>query len=138
MLPLAELWARSLGGPSVARKKLKSFLREKLDRFHDLRNDPGSDYTSGLSPYLHFGQISPLYIALEAAKQGQGPGLDSFLEELIVRRELSHNFVHYNPDYDQYEGLANWARATLERHARDPREFLYSLEDFDQAQTIAS
>jgi deoxyribodipyrimidine photo-lyase len=123
------------GGPSAARKKLKSFLREKLDHFHDLRNDPTLDYTSGLSPYLHFGQISPLYVALEASKKGEGPGLDAFLEELIVRRELAQNFTHYNPQYDQYEGLANWAKATLEQHAGDPREYLYSLEEFEQART---
>jgi len=123
------------GGPSVARKRLRKFLADKLDRFDDLRNDPSLDFTSGLSPHLHFGQISPLFVALEAIKRGQGPGLDSFLEELIVRRELSHNFVHYNDSYDQYEGLANWARATLELHADDPRDFVYSLEEFEQART---
>jgi deoxyribodipyrimidine photo-lyase len=127
--------AGARGGPSAARKKLKSFLDRKLDRFHDLRNDPTLDFTSGLSPYLHFGQISPLFIALEAAKHGQGPGLDAFLEELIVRRELAHNFTHYNPDYDQYEGLANWAQTTLEEHANDPRDFVYSREAFEQART---
>jgi deoxyribodipyrimidine photo-lyase len=88
-----------------------------------------------LSPYLHFGQISPLFIALEALKKDPGPGLDSFLEELIVRRELSHNFVHFNASYDQYEGLANWARTTLELHADDARDFVYSLEEFEQGQT---
>ena len=123
------------GGPSVARKKLKSFVANKLDRFHDLRNDPTLEYTSGLSPYLHFGQISPLFVALEALKSGPGPGLDSFLEELIVRRELSYNFVHYNASYDQYEGLANWARTTLELHADDPRAYVHSLEEFEQART---
>ena len=123
------------GGPSIARKKLKLFLRDKLSHFHDLRNDPTLSFTSGLSPYLHFGQISPLFVALEALKYGQGPGLDSFLEELIVRRELSHNFVHYNPQYDQYEGLHDWARTTLKLHAGDPREFVYGLDDFEQART---
>jgi deoxyribodipyrimidine photo-lyase len=123
------------GGTSAARKKLKSFLRDKLERFDDLRNDPTLDYTSGLSPYLHFGQVSPLYIALEAARQGAGPGLDAFLEELIVRRELSHNFTHYNSDYDQYEGLPVWAKTTLEQHADDPREYVYSREEFEQART---
>ena len=123
------------GGPSAARKRLRKFLADKLDHFADLRNDPTCDYTSGLSPYLHFGQISPLFIALEALKKDPGPGLDSFLEELIVRRELSHNFVHFNAGYDQYEGLASWARTTLELHADDPRDFLYSLEEFEQART---
>jgi len=123
------------GGPSVARKILKSFLADKLDRFHDRRNDPTLNFTSGLSPYLHFGQVSPLFIALEAHKQPSGPGRDAFLEELIVRRELSHNFTHYNANYDQYEGLANWARATLEQHADDPREHLYSREQFERAET---
>ncbi len=122
-------------GTQAALKRLHDFLKHKLCHFHDLRNDPGQDYTSGLSPYLHFGQISPLYIALEARKQEPGPGLDSFLEELIVRRELAQNFVHYNPHYDQFKGLAAWAQRTLNFHARDKRDVVYTLETLERAQT---
>lgn len=122
------------GGTRAAKKRLRTFLSDKIDHFADLRNDPSQDYTSGLSPYLHFGQISPLYVALQADKT-DSPGKASFLEELIVRRELAFNFVHYNPKYDQYEALAPWALRTLNFHARDKREYVYTLEQFENACT---
>jgi len=123
------------GGTKAAQRRLRDFLRHKLVHFHDLRNDPGRPYTSGLSPYLHFGQISPLYLALEARKHGDGAGLTAFLEELIVRRELAHNFVHYNRHYDRYQGVAAWAQRTLNLHARDKRDPCYGQEVLEQAQT---
>jgi deoxyribodipyrimidine photo-lyase len=122
------------GGPGEARKRLKLFLRDKLDHFGRLRNDPALDATSHLSPYLHFGQISPLRIALEASKTG-GPGVPAFLEELIVRRELSLNFVHYNEHYDAYDGLPFWARKTLAAHAEDARPAVYSKAELTAAAT---
>ena len=106
-----------VGGTGAAKKRLRHFLAHKINRFTDLRNDPSQNYTSGLSPYLHFGQISPLYVALQADRT-ESPGKASFLEELIVRRELAFNFVHYNQRYDQYEGLAPWALRTLNFHVR--------------------
>ncbi len=123
------------GGTRAACQRLRDFLQHKLCHFHDLRNDPSRDTSSGLSPYLHFGQISPLYIALEARKLGAGPGLEAFLEELIVRRELAHNFVHYNPYYDQYQGLAPWAQRTLNVHASDKRAVVYARDELEQART---
>ena len=123
-----------VGGTKAAKKRLRTFLAHKIDHFADLRNDPSQDYTSGLSPYLHFGQISPVYVALQADKTSS-PGKACFLEELIVRRELAFNFVHYNPKYDAYEGLAPWALRTLNFHERDKREYVYTLEQFEQANT---
>ncbi|KPK42889.1 MAG: deoxyribodipyrimidine photolyase [Phycisphaerae bacterium SG8_4] len=122
------------GGTSEAKRRLHAFLRDKLDRFAELRNDPTADYVSHMSPYLHFGQISPLYIALKVLKS-PGAGRDSYLEELIVRRELSHNFVYYNNDYDKFACLPPWALNTLTFHRRDKREYVYSLEQFERAQT---
>ena len=122
------------GGTQAAKKRLKAFLKHKIEHFADLRNDPSQDYTSGLSPYLHFGQISPLYVALQTDKV-ESPGKASFLEELIVRRELSFNYVHYNPKYDAYEGLAAWALRTLNFHSRDKREYIFTLEQFERADT---
>ncbi|MGC9517675.1 MAG: deoxyribodipyrimidine photo-lyase [Methanomicrobiales archaeon] len=122
------------GGTSEALKHLKVFLKNKIDLFPDLRNDPTQDYLSHMSPYLHFGQISPLYIALEAIKT-DSPGIDSFLEELIVRRELSMNYVYYNPHYDSLEGLPEWPRKTLREHEADKREYIYSLEELENAKT---
>jgi len=122
------------GGYSSAMNRLQSFLAEGLELYARKRNDPGLDLGSGLSPYLHFGQISPLQVALEASSVG-GPGAESFLEELIVRRELSMNFVFYNPRYDSLDGLPAWALTTLREHAGDRREFLYSLQELEEART---
>jgi deoxyribodipyrimidine photo-lyase len=93
-----------VGGASHARRLLSEFARYKLPDYHERRNDPALDHVSHLAPYLHFGQISPLEVALEVARHS-GPGRQAFLEELIVRRELSLNFVHFEARYDSYEGL---------------------------------
>ena len=122
------------GGTEQAKRRLAEFIRRKLDGYDTRRNDPNLDATSNLSPYLHFGQISPLYIALKVGETS-GSGKDAFLEELIVRRELSFNFVYYNHQYDNYECLPPWARRTLEFHRRDRRESVYSLEEFETART---
>jgi deoxyribodipyrimidine photo-lyase len=122
------------GGREEAKKRFRLFLRERLDRFGDLRNDPSLDYLSHLSPYLHFGQISPVWAALKVAA-GDSPGREAFLEELIVRRELAANFVHYNPRYDSPEGLPAWAKATLREHSRDPRPYLYGRDELEAGRT---
>ncbi len=122
------------GGTKQAKHRLSNFLKNKLDRFADLRNDPTDDYVSNMSPYLHFGQISPLYIALKVSKTSSA-GKDTYLEELIVRRELSHNFVYYNDRYDSFACLEPWAKRTLNFHRSDKREYIYSFEQFEKAQT---
>ncbi len=122
------------GGTQHAKKLLKKFIRNKLDKYDELRNDPGLDYQSHLSPYLHFGQISPVYVA-QQIKKTKSKAADAFLEELIVRRELSHNFVYYNDQYDSYEGLPDWAKRTLNFHKKDKREYHYTLEELEQAKT---
>ena len=134
VLPVTQYFK---GGPSRARQLFKSFLHRRLGRYVDNRNQPQTDDVSHMSPYLHFGQISPLYLAsqisrvedhLQAAKE-------SFLEELIVRRELAMNFVNYAPHYDTYKCLPNWAHKTLAEHRHDPREHLYTRRQLENAQT---
>ena len=122
------------GGTNRAKRHLSDFLQNKLNNFAELRNDPSADCVSNMSPYLHFGQISPLFIALEVSKRSGG-GKNAYIEELIVRRELSHNFVSYNRDYDTYAAMPPWALRTLNFHARDKRQYVYSLEQFEKAQT---
>ncbi len=122
------------GGSKEANKRLKTFIIEKLDHFGDLRNDPSEDYLSCMSPYLHYGQISPIEIALNVLEAGSD-GAEALLEELIVRRELSMNFVYYNQTYDSINCLPNWAMTTLQEHSTDKREYEYSLEEFESAET---
>ncbi len=122
------------GGTKRAKMRLEDFIKTKLDDYDELRNDPSKDYLSNMSPYLHFGQISPLYIALRITEAGS-KGTDSYLEELIVRRELSLNFCFYNPEYDSLNCLPDWASTTLREHRNDPREYLYTMEEFEHAET---
>jgi len=122
------------GGTAQADRRLKDFIKNKLDHYADSRNDPNLDATSNMSPYLHFGQISPLYIALKVM-ESNSPGKNAYLEELIVRRELSYNFVYYNNNYDNFACLPPWAKNTLNFHARDKRTYIYSLAEFENAET---
>lgn len=123
------------GGRIAGEKLLDEFIVTNLDQYAEKRSDPSKDLGSHMSPYLHFGQISPLEIALAVKGTGESTNVSSFLEELIVRRELSWNFTHYNPNYDAFESLPNWAIATLKKHAGDPREFLYTQADLEEAST---
>ena len=112
------------------------FINHRLDEYDSLRNYPERDGQSGLSPYLHFGQISAQRIALAVtAAEAPAASKKAFLEELIVRRELSDNYCFYNKNYDHFEGVPNWAKITLNKHRDDPREFLYSPEQLEQALT---
>jgi len=122
------------GGTKEARNHLEVFLEGKLDQFPELRNDPTLDYLSHMSPYLHFGQISPLFIALKALET-KSPGTEAFLEELIVRRELSVNFVFYNETYDSFEAVPKWAKKTLRDHQKDNRPYTYTLKELESAET---
>ena len=123
-------------GVSEANLVLQNFLNQRLGIYNKLRNDPTQEAQSGLSPYLHFGQISSQRVAL-AVKQKQGniASEEAFLEELIIRRELSDNFCFYNSNYDNPQGFKGWARITLDQHLNDPREYLYSKEEFEYAKT---
>jgi deoxyribodipyrimidine photo-lyase len=125
------------GGIRKAMVLLKAFIDKKLKHYGDLRSDPGLDLGSHMSPYLHFGHISPLDIALRIQRaRGKPPqAKEAFLEELIIRRELSMNFVHYNLAYDSMKCLPGWAEKTLADHKKDRREYIYTLAQFEQART---
>jgi deoxyribodipyrimidine photo-lyase len=125
------------GGTARANALLEEFIAKKIRHYDELRNDPGLDCCSGMSPYLHFGQVSPLAIALRISGERSVPATakGGFLEELIVRRELSMNFVFYNDRYDEYECLPDWAKKTLAEHAEDRRDYLYGPEQWERAGT---
>ena len=145
----------TIGGPSVARKKLKEFVKQKLSSYPESRNHPDADGTSGLSPYLHFGHISVHVIFRELAKAagwspvnvsdkatgkregwwGMSGAAEAFIDQLVTWREVGLNMCCYSADYDKYDSLPDWAKATLAEHGSDRRQYLYSLEDFEQGRT---
>jgi deoxyribodipyrimidine photo-lyase len=123
-------------GEKAARAHLKKFIQEKLARYPEDRNDPNLDGQSNLSPYLHFGHLSPLRAALEV-KNSNAPkeAKEAFLEELIVRRELSDNFCFHQPKYDRVEGFPQWAQKNAAQHRDDRREYLYTPKQLEAAET---
>jgi deoxyribodipyrimidine photo-lyase len=128
------VWIRP--GEREARRALTKFIKHKLPLYEETRNDPAMNGQSDLSPYLHFGQLSAQRVALEVARtDATEDAKDAFLEELIVRRELSDNFCFYNPDYDRFAGFPDWAKKTLDKHRKDPRTYIYSLNQFENGDT---
>ena len=128
---------RFRGGTEAARKRLTAFLRSGLPGYADARNDPSDPQASELSPYLHFGQLSPVEIAIKAqrSKAASDKDKNAFLEELIIRRELACNFVYYTSNYDSFTCLPDWARKTLAEHKSDDRPTRYTRKQLETAQT---
>ena len=126
---------RFAAGEGAARARLDDFVRDALARYGEDRGRPETMAVSHLSPYLHFGQISPVEIALAARRAPASDSRASFIEELIVRRELAMNHAFYAPDYDRYEVLPGWARQTLADHQGDARPHLYTRAQFEAGET---
>ncbi len=133
-----ETWK---GGTHAALKRLKHFVSKMLEEYDTQRNHPEVDGSSCLSPYLHFGHIGPLTIALAVERAAkERPKLkaarEAYFNELIVWRELAVNFaVHHNDSYDSWECAEDWAKKTIADHAKDEREHLYELRDLEHAKT---
>ena len=138
-------WAidRSIGKPGTWRggnkegtRVLRAFIQDKLRQYPEQRNHPEEDGTSRLSPYLHFGHIGPQTVA-HAVQDSDAPGKakQAFLEQLIVRRELSVNFVRFNPHYDSMDCLEPWANRSFAEHHGDRRPVLYDERQLENAET---
>jgi deoxyribodipyrimidine photo-lyase len=146
-------------GEKFARIHLNEFIRDAIGAYSKDRNDPSYDALSGLSPYLHFGQLSSLRVAIEMGQLAGSTGHDlhllhsgkmpqsedapttkigsanALLEEIIVRKELSDNFCYYEDSYDTIGSADKWAKATIQEHDEDTRDYLYSYEDLENAKT---
>ncbi len=127
--------ARFDGGQHQAAAALERFLEERSERYQELRGEPSAESVSHLSPYLHFGHISPITAVLAAADVMRADDYDTFVEELVVRRELSHNYTWFEPDYDSYSALPDWARKTLAEHRDDARPHRYTRPELEAAET---
>ena len=144
------------GGSVAAAAVLDDFIDDKLARYGE-RNQPQQDVASGLSPYLHFGHVSShevisrvwrdsdwdpsRVVGVKANGNREGwwglpPAANGFMDQILTWRELGYAFAFHRPDdYDKYESLPTWARASLDEHATDKRNYLYSLAQFEAAQT---
>ena len=143
------------GGERQAGQIMQSFIKKRLSLYPENRNHPDEQGTSGLSPYLHFGYISPHQIFFEIASReewsmddvapkatgsktgwwGMSEAAEAFLDELITWRELGFNMCGHRRDYDRYESLPDWALETLTRHEKDPRTYVYTLKQLESAET---
>ncbi|KAI3374397.1 hypothetical protein L3Q82_006224 [Scortum barcoo] len=128
-------WAKP--GTKAGIAMLESFIDVRLKLFDTKRNDPNIAALSQLSPWIRFGHLSAQRVALQVQHSGRKAGLSvsSFIEELVVRRELTDNFCFYNKKYDSVEGAYEWAQKTLKDHAKDKRPYLYTLEQLEKAKT---
>jgi deoxyribodipyrimidine photo-lyase len=147
--------AAEQGGEVAARAQLKLFLDQRLPIYGEQRNQPEVQAASELSAYLHFGHLSVHEIFADVIERekwtpdklsskvtgsssgwwGLSATAESFLDELITWRELGYNMCSQRSDYDRYESLPDWAQATLAEHADDPREHVYTLDEFEFSRT---
>ena len=128
---------RITAGEKAGRRALNRFLDERLHRYADESNDPNAVVISDLSPYLHFGQLSAQRIALAVETR---PGTrrndkDAYLEQVIIRKELSDNYCLHEPNYDTPSGFPGWAKESLEKHKDDERAYIYTKDEFERAET---
>lgn len=124
------------GGTGAGRARLDKFVAEILPDYAIARSKPDRDGSSRLSAYLHFGFLSPLEVALRVqASDAPDEAKEAFLEELIVRRELSFNMTHWNANYDSLAALPAWVHKTMREHAADERQFTYSLDELENGTT---
>ena len=147
--------AATAGGETAAKRALQVFLDDVLTDYGEKRNRPDDGRTSGLSPFLHFGHLSSHEVFLELMRRqrwspddvvppangrragwwGVSETAEAFLDQVVTWRELGFQFCHHRKDHDRWESLPEWARRTLDEHAHDPREHVYSLAEFENAAT---
>lgn len=125
-----------ISGENAAHRAMQNFISNKFANFGPERNFPTHDAQSNLSPYFHFGHIAPQRVALAIQPLTEHEeSHKSFLEEMIIRRELSDNFCYFNKNYDSFDGFHAWAKESLNQHRKDKRDFVYNLEQFELAKT---
>lgn len=122
-------------GEKAAHNAFNNFITKRYKKYSSDRNDPTKEAQSEMSPYIHFGQISAQRMAWEVSQMPTSESKESFLEELVVRRELADNFCLYNDHYDSFDGFPEWAKKTLNQHKHDKREYIYSYKQLEQGKT---
>ena len=143
------------GGHAEARARLESFLSDGLDRYADERNQPDSGVASGLSGWLHYGHISsheifdavtrregwsparvsPPHDGRRSGWWGMSAASEAFVDQFVTWRELGYLYCAREPAFDRYDTLPQWVLDTFAVHASDAREHVYTLKEFDRAET---
>lgn len=123
-------------GHKAGMNQLNRFIKSGLEAYSQNKNDPSKEQTSNLSAYLHFGNISVNRV-VQLVRKADVPEIDkkTFIEELVIRRELASNFCYYNKKYKTIDSFADWAKKTLADHQDDPREYAYNLDEFENSLT---
>ncbi|VDN21257.1 unnamed protein product [Gongylonema pulchrum] len=126
-----------LGGEDAALKVLQEFIASRLNSYDQGRNVPIGENQSFLSAYIHFGMLNPVDIVTEVQRSSvRKAAKDAFLEELVIRRELAHNFVYYYKDtYDTFDCLPDWAKKTMDEHRHDKRKHIYTYRELEEGRT---
>jgi deoxyribodipyrimidine photo-lyase len=147
--------SETVGGSHAGKNQINQWVRSGYDRYANDRSHPDDDASSGLSPYLHFGHVAAHEVLAALAKAdgwkrtditgvvngkregwwGASPAFEAYMEELLVWREIGFNMCHRESNYDQFDSLPSWAKATLTEHANDPRSYVYDLPTFEMSQT---
>ncbi len=138
-----KLYIRSLSpsenvissGEVEAKRELNEFIEDRLKYYSEYKNNPLKAVTSNLSAYLHFGQISAQTILNKIKETELKEDATVFIEELVIRKELADNFCYYNQEYDNFKGIPEWAKKSLNEHRNDKRQYIYTLEQFEKAET---
>lgn len=123
------------GGTDAGRRRLEQWLRNGIERYADERNDPNADATSRLSPWLHFGHLSPHEVLLAARDAASADAWAAFEDECLTWRELAYNFAHFDPRHRTVAAIPPWARRELAEHERDARDALYDRDTLERAET---
>ncbi len=139
-------------GPKAGEKILTDFFTHKLTQYDESRNKINEDGQSNLSPYISHGNISRRRIILELLRvtgiaiedafddvkngsNGKMGSIAAFIEECVIRAEVSENFCYYNTSYDLFEGFPSWSQVTLQKASSDERIYIYTCDEFEKALT---
>jgi deoxyribodipyrimidine photo-lyase len=152
-------YAQAKGGRKEALKLLGEFLQNKMNFYIEERSKPNDfehSAVSGLSPYLHFGFISAEEIvqkvldhtswnpeSLSHKKPGDrenfytdSPAANHFLDELITWRDMGYLYFFKSPGFNiNLDALPDWVKKNLENHRLDKRDYVYTLEQWEEAKT---
>jgi len=123
-------------GAVAAAERLQSFVTTRLPHYSERRNEAADDFTSHLSPDLHYGHIAAADVVRAAlASDAPADDVQAFVDQVITWRELSYNWCLHTPHYDQLASLPDWIQRTMQAHAPDERPETYTLEQLDAADT---